>query len=140
MNTTDEHLAVQIGEAETVQWGSLVTLPTGASDVELAGDRAIAVGKVRATNHALGADAAKLMYRTVTTGPWRGDLSNPGNQWGVRFCWPEGDYVEVEPADSRVEAERTARTYRGHGTAQVVTRQVTYGDWWLAAGEGTSHG
>lgn len=146
MNTTDEHLAGQAGETKTVQWGALVTLPTGASDVEVANDRDSAVARVGNANRTFGAEVAKLMYRTVASGPWHADLAELGTesgQWGMQITWtvathPQLDlYQEVHPQRSRYSAELAVRAYRGEGAAKVVTRQVNYGQWWLAAAEAT---
>jgi hypothetical protein len=117
--------------AESIEWGALIVLPSGANDVEIRGQRAAAVMAVENTNRALGlADAAKLVYRTVKVGPWTPDAI--GDEWGTQYTWPDG-YTEVKPASSRTYAEAQVRTCQSAATAVLVCRSVEYGDWWLAA-------
>lgn len=119
--------------AETIEWGVLITLPTGATDVEVGGDRSHAIMMVNSTNRAAGGDAAKLVYRSVKLGDWSTEVV--GEQWAIRNEWPDG-HIEVRPTDSRAFAEAMVRQAIGRPeVAELVSRTVVRGDWWLATGE-----
>lgn len=112
---------------ETIQWGALYRLPTGEQVEEIGRNRSDATNLVHSINHDLGEDTAKLAYRTVTNGPW--STGGTGDEWAVRHRWDDGG-EEIEPTDSRHFAE--TRTSHGRNLREVVSRSVTYGQWWLA--------
>lgn len=118
---------------ESVQYGAKITHPNGSVDYEPATCRSTASLTVSATRRDLGEEAAVMVWRPVTTGPWRPPTQGAGNEWGVRMSWVDSEgadpIVEVHPAPSRRHAERMIQTPHPYRAEELVTRQVTYGDW-----------
>jgi hypothetical protein len=114
--------------AESIQWGALIVLPSGANDVEISPNRLSAILAVHTTNRTLGHEAARLVYRTAKYGPWLSD--HVGDQWGVRRTWPDG-HVEEIVKDSRSSADFGVSASVGC-VGEVVSRTVEYGEWWVA--------
>jgi len=122
----------EIDPTEGIQWGTRITLPTGAVNVEIGRSPLDAGNRVDATNRVLGQASAQLVYRTAKYGHWQTD--QPGDEWGVRYTWPTDGHVEVRLTDSRYTAGCEARLDENlkRGTdpsAQVVSRTAEYGDW-----------
>lgn len=113
------------------EWGVLITLPNGTTDVEEADGRGYALMAADSVERRVPGSAARLVYRTVNYGDWTTDLgSGPGWQWAYRETWPDG-HVEIHVRDSRAKAEFGAGAKQGADRVVVArTRQV--GDWWLA--------
>jgi hypothetical protein len=123
-----------------LQWGALITLPSGASTCEPSTSQTSADNAVRAHNGARPG-SAHLVYREVTFGPWRSE--GPGDEYAVRYDWPDGTFT-VEPSPNRVSAENTIQVEHhqlrrgrnpGDRLASLASRTVTHGQWWLAAAE-----
>lgn len=119
--------------SDQVQWGVLVNLPGGVRGEEIHDHRrGLAMLAAENLNRSVPGSAV-VAYRSVTFGEW--SESTGGDQWGVRWAWPDGR-VEVEGVGLRVNAERRRalgpRELRG--SAVVVSRAVVYGKWWVVAG------
>jgi hypothetical protein len=112
-----------VDEVVAVQWGVQVN---GEDRVRAESSQLAADVRAGSANRAYGLGMARVVSRSVRTGPWR--AGGPGNQWGVRLSWQDG-HREVHPMPSRYEAELWVIGYRGEGLPELVSRQVCYGDW-----------
>ena len=112
-----------------LQWGVLITTPSAASICTAARNQAQAATEARAANKARPG-SARLIYREVTTTPWREDAT--GEEFGIRHQWPDGHTEDQETSD-RHEADYLIRCQRGTGiTACVISRDAVYGPWLTA--------
>lgn len=118
---------------QTIQWAALYRLPTGEQIEDIEDRRFPAENNAAGIDRRFGAGTARVMYRAVTYGPWQDQT--PGEEWAVEHRWPDG-HVEVRPTVDHYRAEEVVMFHRaGRGpksTARVVSRTVTYGQWWLA--------
>ncbi|MEU0078489.1 hypothetical protein ABZY58_11385 [Micromonospora tulbaghiae] len=119
--------------AVTVQWGALVSTPEGRHAFEPHDNRHAASNAVHALNQAR-AGMGSLIYRQRVAGEWTTNLA--GDEYAVRYRWEDGK-EEIHPAHNRLEAEAKWRISQRHPdpTAEIVSRPVEYGQWWVADSE-----
>ena len=115
-----------------IQWAAVGVPPTGEDLEEISPDRLGASMRAGHINRRFDRDIAHLAYPRVSYGPWVTGAT--GDQWAVRRVWDDG-HSEVEPTSSRHLAERLARHDGAYAYAEVVSRTVTFGQWWLAGAE-----
>lgn len=127
---------MDLSDPVTIEWGVLITTPSGKNAFEPRDSYHGAANDVRHINSAR-AGTASLVYRERTVGEWTTETT--GAEFAVRYRWDDGG-EEVEASRGRADAEARVRLASRRPDPQpcVVSRTVEHGQWWVAQAE-TAH-